>query len=272
MDSRQQTDVVFQGSIPEIYERYLVPLIFEPYAVDIADRVAAHEPATVLELAAGTGVVTRHLAARLPATTAITATDLNAPMMEHAKTIGTTRPVSWKQADAQQLTFDDAAFDMVVCQFGVMFFDRAKAFAEIHRVLRPGGVFLFNAWGPIEANEFADVVTASLATMFPDDPPEFLRRTPYGYHDVEHIGADISKAGFDTSSEIVTVDARSVAATCDIPALGFCQGSPLRNEIEARGPGRLTEATNTAAAAVGDRFGATDIDAQISAQVATARK
>src|SRR3954447_25211680 len=159
MDSRQQTDVVFEGSIPEIYEKYLVPLIFEPYAVDIADRVAANEPSTVLELAAGTGVVTRHLAARLAATTAITATDLNTPMMEHAKTIGTARPVSWKQADAQQLPFDDAAFDIVVCQFGVMFFDRTKAFSEIRRVLSPNGTFVFNTWDRIEANEFADVVT-----------------------------------------------------------------------------------------------------------------
>src|SRR3954469_5838657 len=127
MDSRPQTDVVFEGSIPQLYETYMVPLIFEPYAPDIADRVAAFEPSTVLELAAGTGVVTRHLAARPPTSTSTTAADLNPPMVEHASSIGTARPISWQQADAQSLPFDDASFDVVACQFGVMFFDRARA-------------------------------------------------------------------------------------------------------------------------------------------------
>jgi len=203
MAAGKQPDSVFQGSIPEMYEAYLVPVIFEPYAPDIAARVAARQPASVLELAAGTGVVTRQLAAQLDPSTSITATDLNSPMVDHARSLGVARPVDWQQANAESLPFDDASFDVVVCQFGVMFFDRPKAFAEIHRVLRPGGAFVFNAWDRIETSEFADVLTNALATMFPDDPPQFLRRTPHGYHDVDRIRADIVSAGYDPASEIV---------------------------------------------------------------------
>jgi len=222
-------------------------------------------------LAAGTGVVTRQLATRLAGVASITATDLNAPMVDHARSIAADGAITWRQADAEKLPFDDASFDVVVCQFGVMFFDRAKAFSEIRRVLSADGTFVFNTWDRIEANEFADVVTEAVSTMFPDDPPVFLRRTPHGYHDVDRIRSDITNAGFDAASEIVTVDRRSRAASCDIPAVGYCQGTPLRNEIEARGPGRLTEATDLATQAIAVRFGATDIDGLIRAHVVTAR-
>jgi SAM-dependent methyltransferase len=272
MAAGKQPDSVFQGSIPEMYEAYLVPVIFEPYAPDIAARVAARQPASVLELAAGTGVVTRQLAAQLDPSTSITATDLNSPMVDHARSLGVARPVDWQQANAESLPFDDASFDVVVCQFGVMFFDRPKAFAEIHRVLRPGGAFVFNAWDRIETSEFADVLTNALATMFPDDPPQFLRRTPHGYHDVDRIRADIVGAGYDPASEIVTIDARSRAASCDIPAVGYCQGTPLRKEIEARGPGRVIEATDVTSAALAERFGEKDMDGLIRAHVVTALK
>jgi ubiquinone/menaquinone biosynthesis C-methylase UbiE len=158
------TDALFAGSIPELYDNLLVPLIFEPYAQDLARRVAALQPARVLETAAGTGVVTRALAQALPGSCEIVATDLNSPMLDRAAAVGTARPVQWRQADAMQLPFDDASFDVVVCQFGVMFFpDRASAYAQARRVLRLGGVFVFNAWDRIEENEFADVVTRSLA-------------------------------------------------------------------------------------------------------------
>src|SRR5579859_4303441 len=138
-------DKVFSGSIPKLYETYLVPLIFEPYAADLAKRLASRSLTRVLEIAAGTGVVTRRLALVLPESISIVATDLNQPMLDQAAALGTRRPVEWRQADAMQLPFQDRTFDAVVCQFGVMFFpDRAKAFAETRRVLKPGGIFLFN--------------------------------------------------------------------------------------------------------------------------------
>ncbi len=190
------TDKVFSGSIAELYEKYLVPLIFEPYATDLANRLVSRSPASVLEIAAGTGVVTRALASALPESTSIVATDLNQPMLDQASKVGTKRPVQWRQADAMQLPFPDAAFDAVACQFGVMFFpDKAKAFSEARRVLKPGGVLIFNAWDRIEENEFADVVTTALASVFPQDPPRFMARTPHGYNDRAAIERDLRSGG-----------------------------------------------------------------------------
>ena len=162
------TDKLFAGSIPEIYDRFLVPLIFEPYAADLARRVAALAPRDVLETAAGTGVLTRALAAQLAPSTRIVATDLNQPMLDQAARRQQGGSVEWKQADALALPFDDRSFDVVACQFGVMFFpDKVQGYKEARRVLRPGGRFLFNVWDRIEENEFADVVTEALAERVP---------------------------------------------------------------------------------------------------------
>src|SRR5260221_2862751 len=172
---RPGSDTLFAGSIPELYDSHLVPLIFEFYATDLASRVAALEPSRVLETAAGTGVVTRAMSRALPARVDLVATDLNQPMLDRAAAIGTARPVQWEQADATRLPFDDASFDVVACQFGVMFFpDKARAFSEARRVLRRGGVLLFNFWDRIEENEFAHIVTTTLADIFSADPPRFM--------------------------------------------------------------------------------------------------
>ena len=264
------TDKVFAGSIPKLYETHLVPLIFEPYAADLAKRLGARRLARVLEVAAGTGVVTRALAAALPESVAIVATDLNQAMLDQASVVGTRRPVEWRQADAMQLPFADGAFDAVVCQFGVMFFpDKPKAFAEARRVLRPGGVFLFNAWDRISENEFADTVTTALEGVFPKDPPRFMARTPHGYHDRRSIERDLAAGGFAAAARIDTVAARSRAASPRIPAIAYCQGTPLRNEIEARDPSRLGEATDAAAQAIARRFGQGAVDGKIQAHIVT---
>ena len=261
-------DKVFAGSIPRLYEDYFVPLIFAPYAEDLADRVAARSPSRILELAAGTGVVTRAMLTRLPESATIVATDLNPGMLETAKQVGTPRPVQWQQADAMQLPFGDGEFDLVVCQFGVMFFpDKGHAFAEARRVLRPGGAFVFNAWDRIGDNEFADVVTNALATLFPADPPRFMARTPHGYHDRATIERDLRSGGFEAAPRIDTLAKRSRAPTARHPAIAYCQGSPLRSEIEARDAARLGEATDVAAAAIERRFGAGPVDAKIQAHV-----
>lgn len=261
-------DSKFAGSVPEIYDRYMVPLIFESYADDLARRVSLRQPARVLEIAAGTGVVTRRLAEILPSTSSVVATDLNRPMLDRAAAVGTTRPVEWREADAMQLPFADESFDAVVCQFGVMFFpDKAKAFAEARRVLRPGGCFLFNVWDRIEQNEFADIVTDALAALFPDDPPRFMARTPHGYHEPSAIAQDLSKGGFHRSPEIDTLAARSRAGSPHIPAIAYCQGTPLRGEIEARAPTRLAEVTERTAVEIAERFGEGPVDGKIQAHV-----
>ena len=224
----------------------------------------------MLEIAAGTGAVTRELARTLPASTDIVATDLNQPMLDQAAAVGTSRPVEFRVADAMKLPFDDAAFDVVVCQFGVMFFpDRPAAMREARRVLRPGGALVFNAWDSIDANEFALAVTDALAAVFPDDPPRFMARTPHGYHDKAVIAADVAAAGF-TDSRIDTVGARSRADSARTVAIAYCQGTPIRNEIESRDASRLDAATDAAEREVARRFGAGAVDGGIQAHVVVA--
>jgi SAM-dependent methyltransferase len=262
------SDKVFAGSVPKVYEQYLVPLIFEPYAQDLAGRLASRPCKRVLEIAAGTGVVTRQLDAQLPQEASVVASDLNRPMLDLAASIGTKRRVEWREADAMQLPFEEQSFDAVVCQFGVMFFpDKPRAFSEARRVLKPGGTFLFNVWDRIEENEFADVVTRALESVFPADPPRFMARTPHGYHDVTTVARDLADGGFVAAPEISTVTARSRALSPRIPAIAYCQGTPLRNEIEARDPSRLGDATDAAAEAIAARFGRGAVDGKIQAHV-----
>jgi ubiquinone/menaquinone biosynthesis C-methylase UbiE len=266
--SRHNVDKVFSGSIPEVYDTYLVPLIFEPYAHDLARRSAARQPRHVLEIAAGTGVVTRALAETLPLDVHIVATDLNQPMLDRAAKVGTSRNVEWHQADAMTLPFDDASFDAVVCQFGVMFFpDRPKALAQARRVLTRGGVLMFNAWDRIDENELAATVTDALARRYPADPPRFMARTPHGYFDVATIKQDLAAAGFTSPPSIETVQARSHAASAQLAATAYCQGTPLRSEIESRDPKGLADATALCADAIAARFGNGAVDTKIQAVV-----
>jgi SAM-dependent methyltransferase len=271
--NRTDADRGFVGSIPQLYERYLVPLLFEPYAEDLAARVAECQPSRVLELAAGTGVLTRQIADLLPPGVAIVATDLNQPMLDQAASVGTSRDVEWRQADAMQLPFPDGAFDVVVCQFGAMFFpDKVKAYSEARRVLAPGGFFLFNVWDRIEQNEFADTVTRALEVPFPDDPPRFMARIPHGYCDESVILHDVAGSGFRGTPGFTTLAARSRADSAHTVAVAYCQGSPLRSEIEARDASRLTEATGIAAAAVASKFGRGPVDGKIQAHIIRAAR
>jgi len=265
------TDKVFAGSIPALYESHLVPLIFEPYAADMTRRATSRSVNRILEVAAGTGVLTRALAAALDERVTIVATDLNQAMLDQAAATGTGRPVGWRQADALALPFAERSFDTVACQFGAMFFpDKVKAFSEARRVLVPGGAFMFSVWDRISENEFAETVTHALEEVFPADPPRFLARTPHGYHDVRTIAQHLAAAGFETPPEIVTLAARSHAASPRIPAVAYCQGTPLRNEIEARDPTLLDKATGIAEAAIAKRFGPGAVDGKIQAHIVVA--
>jgi SAM-dependent methyltransferase len=264
------TDKAFTGSIPQLYEQLMVPLIFAPYAHDLATRIAQVHPRRLLETAAGTGVVTRALSAQLPGDVAITATDLNEPMLAQAKAALPDRRIEWRQADALALPFVDASFDVVACQFGAMFFpDRVQGYAEARRVLTPDGRLFFNVWDRIEDNEFTDVVTQALAEVFPQDPPRFMVRTPHGYHDRDLIRSDVQRAGFGDIT-IEAVDHVSRAPSPREPAIALCQGTPLRGEIEARGEPGLEAATDKAEAALRQRFGGGPIEGRIRALVISA--
>jgi ubiquinone/menaquinone biosynthesis C-methylase UbiE len=263
-------DAVFTGSIPAIYEEYLVPLLFEPYAEDIAQRLAEVRTGVVLELAAGTGAVTRALLKALAPAVRVIATDLNEAMLRQGETHANGASVTWQQADAQKLPFEDATVDAVVCQFGVMFMpDKLLAYREAWRVLRPGGRYVFNVWGSLQDNEMSDVVTRAVASVFPQDPPRFFARTPFGYHDADVIRSELASAGF-ADIEIETVDKVSRAPSAAHVALGLCKGTPLHGEIEARAAARLDEVTDVAAEALAARFGASAFDNRMRAKVATA--
>jgi len=249
-------DKAFVGGMPAIYEKLFVPMIFEPYAREMAERIAMSAPRDVLEIAAGTGVLTRAMASRLGAEARIVATDLNQPMLDRAiASQGPDDRVTWKQADGLALPFDNQTFDVVVCQFGVMFFpDKIAGYREAQRVLRPTGRYLFNVWDAIQNNAFVVTVAQALADMFPDDPPRFMERTPHGYHDLSAITADVRAAGF-SSVQIETVDSVSRAGSAFDAATAYCQGNPLAVEIEARAPGKLQDVTETVAGALRLRFG-----------------
>ncbi|HEY8878892.1 MAG TPA: methyltransferase domain-containing protein [Roseateles sp.] len=266
-----QSDQLFAGSIPQLYDRLMVPLIFDGYAADTAELVASFNPRAVLETAAGSGAVTRALAPRLAADARYVVTDLNQPMLDYA---AAHQPpdarIEWRQADALALPFEAATFDIVFCQFGAMFFpDRSAGYAEARRVLRPGGRLVLGIWDRIEENAFADEVTRAVATLFPNDPPRFLARTPHGYHDVAQIRADLGRAGFSTV-QIDTRERLSRAASARDAATAYCQGTPLRNEIEARDASLLQAATDRATEAIASRHGHGPVAGKIQAHLIVA--
>ena len=266
------SDTAFVGPVPALYDRHLGPFLFQPYAEDLAERAARLNPARVLEIAAGTGIVTTALCRTLPDATSIVATDLNQAMLDHAAARLEDGRVRWQQADAASLPFPDESFDLLVCQFGVMFFpDKARGYREALRVLRPGGRYLFLVWDELETNEAARLVSDAVAATFPDDPPTFVGRTPHGYHRIDEILESLESAGFEDIG-VETIDKHGRAPSHRDPALGFCLGSPLRAEIEARDPARLDEAVANAAGALRARFGEGPIEAPMRAYLLTAAR
>lgn len=244
----------FGGSVPEIYQRLLVPLLFEEYAEDIAGRVKVGRQAAVLETACGTGVVTRQLRKTLPAGVRLVATDLSPPMLEVAqKQLKDLPSIEFQQADATALPFGDGSFDAVVCQFGAMFFpDKAKGYREAARVLKPGGSFLFNVWDSLSENPIPDCVAKAVAGLTPDNPSDFLGKTPYGYYDKAGIEATLKANGFAQVEHFV-LKKTSRAPSAHDASYAFTAGTPLLAQLTERG---ITEAAHAAAEkAMRDQFG-----------------
>ena len=261
----------FVGDIPTLYDRHLGPVIFQDYAVDLARRAAAIGPADALEIAAGTGVSTVALRTALPAATRMVATDLNPPMLEIARAkIPSTANIVFQPADAMALPFGDAAFDLVVIQFGVMFFpDRPGAYAEARRVLKPGGTLLFNVWGSMQANPFGEIAYAAGRHFLPANPPPFYL-TPFGYADAAQVRADLAKAGFnDVAQEVVRFN-KEVRDWRHF-AQGTVYGNPMIADLQAAGVN-----PDDVVAYVGDqltrRFGPAPARMPLEATVYTARK
>lgn len=265
------TDTLFAGSIPAIYDRFMVPMKFEPYATDIADRAKQFHPADILETAAGTGIVTKALHRAVPDAN-IVATDLNPAMLDEASSRLSSANVRFQAVDAQELPFPDQRFDLVICQFGVMFFpDKLAANREAFRVLRSGGRYLLLIWDSLDRNPAVKTVHEAVAAEFPEDPPKFYARIPFGYHDLELITADLMAAGFD-DIEFETITHRSRLPSALDAATGMCQGSPLRSEIEARDHSALDRVTEAAAKALQKFEGPNGFDAPMSAHLVVATK
>ncbi len=263
------SDTVFAGSIPGLYDRHLRPLLFEPYAEIVAERARALAPQRILETAAGTGIVTEALHHALP-DAEIVATDLNPAMLELASKRVCFDRVTFEPADALDLPFDDDAFDLVVCQFGVMFYpDKVRGNAEARRVLRDGGAYLVVIWDRIENNPASKLAMDAVSRLFAIDPPSFFYRVPHGYSDPSEIERDLRAAGFG-DIEVETVPAQSRPIKAREAAIGICQGTPLRNELEQRGPHALDQATDAAARALVAFEVADRLESRLSAHVVTA--
>lgn len=262
-----ESHTAFVGSIPENYDRYLGPLIFEAYAMDLAKRVAVPSSGVVLETAAGTGIATCHLRKALPLDVHIVATDLNETMLNVAQAkFGAHENVEFRPADAIQLPFDDGSFDAVVCQFGIMFFpDKLAAMREAARVLKPGGSFLFNVWDSYEHNHLIRTVNETIAQCLPDSPPSFFD-VPYGYYHLDDIKTSLGEAGFDD----IDIAVQPRASTCEVArhvALAFVLGTPMQVQIEARRPESLPEIVDAVEHAISTAYGHTSISAKMQAMV-----
>jgi len=265
------TDTIFAGSIPAVYDRYMVPLVFRPYAQAVAERVRALHPQRILETAAGTGVLTEALNQALP-DAEVMASDLNQPMLDEAARRLAAPNIRFQQADALALPFEDDSFDLVVCQFGVMFFpDKVKGNAEARRVLRDGGSYVLVIWNSVDANLATKHAGAAVADLFPDDTAAFYERIPFRYHDEATIEADLLAAGFREIA-IETVELISRAASARDAAIALTQGTPMRSEIERRGPDALAMATDAAERALRQFEGSDGFAAPMSAHIVTARK
>jgi SAM-dependent methyltransferase len=255
----------FTGNVPERYDRYLVPLLFEPYAADLVGRLPDRADLHVLELAAGTGVVTRRCAEALTGGSTLVATDLNDAMVAHARGAVGAPDVEWSTADAQQLPFEDESFDVVLCQFGFMFLpDKVQGFREARRVLKDGGILLANVWHPREENTVAHVVQQLLDERFPGDPPRFLD-TPYGYGDHERLRADLEAAGWE-NVELEELRVTGESPSAEDAALGYLTGTPLSFELTERGEDPESfgaELTRRLAAAGGDSPYRTELAATV---------
>jgi ubiquinone/menaquinone biosynthesis C-methylase UbiE len=261
----------FAGNVPSNYDRLMVPLIFQPYAEEIASRARDLRPKRILETAAGTGVVTEALHHALP-DAEIVATDLNQPMLDVAAERVRSGHVRYVAADAQDLPFDDGSFDLVVCQFGAMFFpDRVRGHSEARRVLREGGHYLLVIWDEIERNPVSNASQEALIELFPDDPPLFLREGPFSYAETAAIESDLRAAGF---SDITThtVELRSRSASARDAAEALCYGTPMGVEVEDREPGTLDRAFATVERKLRVFEGPGGVDAPMSAHIVTAVK
>lgn len=263
MSESNSTDSSFVGAIPFNYDKYFVPLIFEDYAADMAKRVSSSSAESVLEIGAGTGVVTRHLRDLLPQDVRITATDLNDAMLDLAKEkFVADDNIEFRQANAMSLPFADSSFDAVVCQFSIMFFpDKLEASREVARVLKPGGKYYFNVWDSYEHNHVAGTVQEAIASLYPNDPPRFYD-LPYGYFQIDPIKTMLGEAGFGEIN-IAVLPRDSVSESSRHVAYAMTLGSPMYSQLVERPDHTTDHILDVVDQAVANAHGASPVKAKM---------
>jgi ubiquinone/menaquinone biosynthesis C-methylase UbiE len=266
-----EASVAFVGSVPANYDRYMGPIFFHHYADDLAERLVVTDGMRVLETACGTGILTRRLLDRLGGRGSLVATDLNQAMIDHARALVTAPGVEWQPADATRLPVPERSFDAVVCQFGLMFFpDKASGIREAHRVLKPGGQYLFNVWDALEHNPVARVTHETVATFFPTDAPSFYT-VPFGYHDIGLIEGFLTRAGFREIHH-EAVEKTGTSPSAPDAAIGLIEGSPILAEITSRRAGAIPEIKAALAKNIAAQFGDRPARFRLRALVFSARR
>jgi ubiquinone/menaquinone biosynthesis C-methylase UbiE len=272
MQEMPEPNAAFTGSIPENYDRYLGPVLFEPYAKDLVARLNISDHASVLELACGTGILTKQLFEKRNPSVKIVATDLNESMLNYGRDrSGSETSVEWKQADATELPFADQTFDAVVCQFGLMFFpDKEQAVSEVYRVLKRGGAFLFNVWDAIEQNDLPRTAHEVLGKFFAGNPPDFYQ-VPFSFHDPEEIRLLLSAAGF-CDIQLTPLPLAAVAVSAVEVAKGLIHGNPVITAIRERDESSIPEIEAALTAAIAARYGVAPVRARMQALICTANR
>jgi SAM-dependent methyltransferase len=267
-----ESHTAFVGSVPENYDRYLGPILFHPYADDLSARLPVTDGMRVLEVACGTGLLSRRLVARLAGRGTLVATDLNEAMIAYGQSqVPPGAAVEWRQADGTRLPFSDHSFDAVVCQFGLMFFpDKGAGMREAHRVLRPGGRYLFNVWDAMEHNPIARITQETMLSLFPVDPPLFYT-VPYGFHDGALIRSLLQSAGF-TEIEIGPVGKTGQSPSAADAATGLIDGNPIASAINERGTVALPEVKAVLASRIAAELGEHPLHVPLRALVCSARR